>query len=62
MLEAVEPVFQAYVAAPLAEIVVVLPLQIVNEGAAERVKVGTGFTVTTIVEVLEHPEEVPVTV
>ena len=45
MLEAVEPVFQAYVVAPLAEIVVELPLQIVNEGAAETVKVGTGFTV-----------------
>ena len=62
MLEAVEPVFQAYVAAPLAEIVVVLPLQIVNEGEAETVKVGDGFTVTATVEVLEHPEEVPVTV
>ena len=45
MLEAVEPVFHAYVVAPAAEIVVELPLHIVNEGAAETVKVGIGFTV-----------------
>ena len=62
MLEAVEPVFHAYVVAPAAETVVELPLQMVNEGEAERVKVGIGFTVTVTVDVLEHPEEVPVTV
>ena len=62
MLEAVDPVFHAYVVAPAAERVVELPLHIVNDGAAERVKVGTGFTVTVTVEVLEQPEEVPVTV
>ena len=58
----VAPVFHAYVAAPVTLSVVELPLQIVNEGAAERVKVGIGLTVTETVVVLEHPAAVPVTV
>ena len=62
MSAVVAPVFQAYVVAPLTVIVVELPLHIVKEGAAERVKVGIGFTVTVTVLVLEQPAEVPVTV
>ena len=62
MLEPVAPVFHAQVVDPEADRVVAVPLQIVKEGAAETVKVGIGFTVTVTVDVLEHPEEVPVTV
>ena len=56
------PALQAYVLPPEPVRVVEYPLQIVNDGAAEIVGVGIGFTVTDTVEVLEHPREVPVTV
>jgi len=52
---------QTYELAPLAETVVLLPLQIVGE-AADAVTVGTAFTVTVTVAVFVHPLLVPVTV
>ena len=51
---------QTYELAPLAETVVLLPLQIVGE-AADAVTVGTAFTVTVTVAVFVHPLLVPVT-
>lgn len=47
---------------PLTESVVLLPLQMVAEGFAVTVAVGTGFTVTITVLVPEHPPFDPLTV
>ena len=49
MLEAVEPVFHAYVVAPAAEIVVELPLQIVVLGLEVIDTVGVALITTEVV-------------
>ena len=54
------PGFQAHVVPPEAVSVVLLPLQIVNEGEALIVGVGIGFTVTVFVSDAEHPPIVTV--
>ena len=55
----VAPVFQEYVAAPLAVNVAVLPLHIVDEF---MITDGIGFTVTDDVTAFEQPDVVPITV
>jgi hypothetical protein len=56
------PGFHTYVVPPDAVNVVLLPLQIVNEGAAEMVSEGTALTETVCEVVPEHPLAVPVRV
>ena len=54
MLVVLAPVFHAYVFAPLAVSVVLLPLQIVVE-VAVILAVGNGFTVTVVEDNVIHP-------
>jgi hypothetical protein len=56
------PGFHAYVVPPDADKVVLLPLQMVNEGEAEIVMVGVELTVTVRVVFPEHPPVVAVNV
>jgi hypothetical protein len=55
----IAPVFQEYVAPPIAVKVAVCPEQIVGEFT---VITGMGFTLTVETAVLEQPEVIPVTV